>query len=97
MSDKRLHPTFLCYGVPQGSILSPLLFFICVNEIKSSLQQGKSVQYADDTTICFSSQSEPPLEQRIFLELNDCIHNFSSLSLESASANLYYNYFICLP
>jgi retron-type reverse transcriptase len=41
----------VCAGVPQGSILGPLLFSLLVNDIHSSLKHCSAILYADDTTI----------------------------------------------
>ena len=46
------------YGVPQGSVLGPLLFLIYVNDIVTTSPDGKFVLYADDTNIFVSGASE---------------------------------------
>jgi hypothetical protein len=69
------------HGVPQGSILGPVLFLIYVNETKSSLTHGNIIQYADDTTLSFSSNDSSQLEIQIHENLNNCVQFFNEHNL----------------
>lgn len=66
ISDSRA----IAVGVPQGSILGPLLFVIYVNDLPLQVQRCKMVLYADDTAIFYAAKSMEEVESVLVSEMN---------------------------
>ncbi len=52
-------------GVPQGSILGPLLFTLYLNDLPNVLKHSDNNMYADDTALTYASKSTTNLEKNI--------------------------------
>ena len=60
-SNKETSPI----GVPQGTILGPILFLVYVNDFAQCFKQCKCIMYAEDTTIYFGIDNPDRLQTTI--------------------------------
>lgn len=65
----------ISHGVPQGSILGPMLFIIYINDLPNCLESSKSIIYADDTTLLFSESNKGQLYENANKDLKN-LHNW---------------------
>ena len=65
----RSHIKNVSIGVPQGSILGPLLFLIYINDLPNVCNKSNCLLYADDTALIFESANANELQSLLDQEL----------------------------
>jgi len=69
VGDATSEWTAISRGVPQGSILDPLLFILYANDLTQAAHQSKVKQYADDITMSLVSSDAIWLEKGLVDDL----------------------------
>ncbi len=74
VADAISCPDYLLAGVPQGAILSPLLFALYVNDIVKCAEDSEINLFADDTSLYIEDYSASSLSTR----LQECVNILSA-------------------
>ena len=84
-----LHESVTC-GVPQGTILGPLLFIVYMNDICETSNILSFILFADDTTVFHSDNDIQRLCNIMNRELKEIVNWFkcNKLSLNASKTNL---------
>lgn len=82
-------PGIIKTGVPQGTILGPILFTSYINSLLGLELMGKAISYADDTALIFTGKTWDEVKQKVIIGFN-CVKNWLesfklSLNLEKTN------------
>ena len=85
VSGAMSSPQPVSYGVPQGSILGPLLFLLFISDLPNCLTHSTPVLFADDTNITVAGRDISVIENL----MNDDLKKFGDwLTTNKLSLNL---------
>ena len=88
VGSEILDPALVTCGVPQGSILGPLLFTAYINDLPNCIEDQKVNLYADDTAVTFSSTDPTEMKVNSMNHLWNSVVGFQRISCHLMLKNL---------
>ena len=80
--DRNIYSPKPAYcGVPQGSILGPLLIITFINDLSDRIEHVSVIMYADDTVLYVSQESKKEVENDLNQDMQNLLSHIKSCTI----------------
>lgn len=90
IGDKISASETLTYGVPQGTVLGPVLFIVYLNDVLTAETEGQMISFADDTVIFYKGNTWEEVKRTAEKDLGRIKRLFDSKKLTINYEKTYY-------
>ena len=87
INGSNSNPEKVMYGVPQGSVLGPLLFIIFINDLNVSIKSSKVHHFADDTNLLLINKSLKQIKKLVNHDLVQWLRS-NKISLSTSKTEI---------